>query len=60
MDLEHAHTPSRTESIMQRDAVFHQPANIRMQAPAGGAAVLSSRVGRAPAAPDAERWADQE
>jgi hypothetical protein len=29
--------------------------NHRMQATAGGAAVLNSRVGRSPAAPDAER-----
>ena len=33
------------------------PPNNRIQASAGGAAVLNSRVGRAPAAPDAGRWA---
>jgi len=31
------------------------PHNHRMQAPAGGAAVLDSRVRRSPAAPDAGR-----
>jgi hypothetical protein len=31
------------------------PHNYRMQAPAGGEAVLNSRVGWSPAAPDAER-----
>lgn len=30
--------------------------NNRMQATAGGLGVLGSRVGRAPAAPDAERY----
>ena len=33
-----------------------QPPNHRIQATAGGTAVLNNRVGRAPAAPDAERW----
>ena len=34
------------------------PHNHRIQAPAGGAAVLNCRVGHSPAAPDAERWAE--
>jgi hypothetical protein len=42
MDLEHAHTPSRTESIMQRDAVFHQPANYGVQPSAARVALLDT------------------
>jgi len=34
------------------------PPNHRIQA-TGASAVLNRRVGRAPAAPDAERWADE-
>jgi hypothetical protein len=36
------------------------PANHRIQATACGAAVLDCRVGRSPAAPDAERYPDGE
>ena len=35
----------------------HDTHNHRMQATAGGAALLSRRVGHSPAAPDAERYA---
>jgi hypothetical protein len=44
---------------MNRAVRFRGLANNRMQAPACGLAVLGRRIGRLPAAPDAERWADR-
>jgi hypothetical protein len=44
---------------MNSQANIGESHNHRIQATAGGAAVLNDRVRRSPAAPDAERWADE-
>jgi hypothetical protein len=43
--------------MSSQDTCIGLVSNDRMQATAGGLAVLNNRVGRAPAAPDAERYA---